>query len=60
MSILIDDLIKMSVGVEAKINDYWYKPKPYFGWEGLKSRLQDTWRVLVGKSRAYHYKEDEK
>ena len=59
MSILIDELIKNSMGLEARMESYWYKPKPYFGWEGLRARLNDAWRVLIGKSRAYHYKEDE-
>ena len=59
MSILIDELIKNSMGLEARMENYWYKPKPYFGWEGIGARLNDTWRVLIGKSRAYHYKEDE-
>ena len=54
MSILIDELIKNSMGLEARMENYWYKPKPYFGWEGIGARLNDTWRVLIGKSRAYH------
>lgn len=61
MSILIDDLIRMSTGIEAHIDDDWYKPKPFStgGWKGLIMRVKDAWRVLTDKSRAYHYKEDE-
>ena len=63
MSILIDDLIKQTIGLESKTKDnsYWYYPKPYgfFGWKGLIQRIKDSWRVLFGSSRAFHYKEDE-
>ena len=61
MSILIDDLIRRSTGVEAQIGDYWYKPKPFgmSGLPGLVLRIKDAWRVVLDKSRAYHYKEDE-
>ena len=57
MSTLIDNLIGFC-RINNKFNDSWYIAKPYEGFY-LKQRLVDAWRILVGKSRAYHYKEDE-
>ena len=64
MSILIDDLVKnggMNSQNYDKDSGKWYRAKPYgyFGIKGLVIRVKDAWRVLVGKSRAYHYHEDE-
>ena len=60
MSTLIDDLLIQS-SINNKIDQNWYIAKPY-EMSGLKviiKRFKDAWRVLEGKSRAYHYKEDE-
>ena len=60
MSILIDDLMSYTT-VNQEINGSWYIAKPYDlqGFAGLKQRIKDAYRVLIGKSRAYHFKEDE-
>jgi hypothetical protein len=57
MSTLIDNLINQT-GVNQQVGHYWYIAKPYEGFY-LKKRIKDAWRILTGKSRAYHYKEDE-
>jgi hypothetical protein len=63
MSILIEDLIEQSKGVKTYSKDCnkWYIAKylPLYGFFGFVSRLRDAYRVLIDKSRAYHYKEDE-
>lgn len=60
MSILIDKLLIQST-INNRIDDCWYISKPYemIGLKGMLLRIKDAWRVLEGKSRAYHYKEDE-
>ncbi len=58
MSILIDNLFRSSVQeFNQNINGKWYIAKSidYFQF----SRIKDAIRILTGKSRAYHYKEDE-
>lgn len=58
MSELIDELVKHDYRSQRHFNgDGWYLTKSirYFSW----SNIVDAWRVLIGKSRAYHYKEDE-
>ena len=57
MSTLIDDLVGLCQ-TQNQFENYWYIAKPYEGFY-LKQRLLDAWRVLVGRSRAYHFKEDE-
>lgn len=63
MSILIDELVRETGvnGLNQLSNGYWYIAKPcgFYGWKGLIERVKDAWRVLTGKSRAYHYAEDE-
>ena len=61
MSTLIDDLIGYAT-VNQEINGKWYIAKPcndFFCIRDLISRIIDAYRVLIGKSRAYHFKEDE-
>ncbi len=60
MSDLIDNLIDLRT-CNQEFNGYWYIAKPYefFGWATLRRRIKDAWRVLIGKSRAYHFHEDE-
>ena len=57
MSILIDNLIGYAT-VNQEIDGKWYIAKPY-DLRNFKQRLQDACRVLIGKSQAYHFKEDE-
>lgn len=57
MSKLIDDLMILS-SQNQEINGKWYIAKPY-DLISFKQRLMDAYRVLVGKSQAYHFKEDE-
>jgi len=57
MSTLIDDLIFLS-SQNQDINGKWYIAKPY-NLSSFKQRLVDAYRVLIGKSQAYHFKEDE-
>ena len=61
MSTLIDDLIIEYTTVYQEIEGKWYIAKCYdlYGFAGLKHRIKDAFRVLIGKSRAYHFKEDE-
>ena len=60
MSILIDDLIGYAT-VHQEFDGRWYIAKTYdlLGFLGLMHRIKDAYRVLIGKSRAYHFKEDE-
>lgn len=57
MSTLIDNLMFLS-SQNQEIDGKWYIAKPY-NLSNLKQRLIDAYRVLVGKSQAYHFKEDE-
>ena len=57
MSILIDNLIGFAT-TNQNINGQWYIAKPYH-LKSLKLRFKDAFRVLIGKSQAYHFKEDE-
>ncbi len=73
MSKLIDDLVRESgsdprtlicstiVKKEAQTICKWYiaKPLPFYSIGAFFGRLKDAYRVLIDKSRAYHYKEDE-
>lgn len=70
MSILIDELIKQykfGDGLKEYVNYGWFFAKPYdlqicsisTFFEVMKQRFSDAFRVLTGKSRAYHYMEDE-
>lgn len=57
MSDLIDDLMILQTQ-NQEINGRWYIAKPY-DLRSFKQRLKDAYRVLIGKSQAYHFKEDE-
>jgi hypothetical protein len=57
VSTLIDNLIGYAT-VNQEINGKWYIAKPY-DISSFKERLKDAYRVLIGKSQAYHFKEDE-
>ena len=65
MSILVDDLVRVyspaaSPGYRRVRNGYKIaKDCNYYGLYGLIQRIKDAYRVLIGKSRAYHYWEDE-
>jgi len=65
VSKLIEDLyeeIYNSEGItECQFDDGWFIAKPCreFGFLAFLKRLKDAWRVLIDKSRAYHFKEDE-
>lgn len=58
MSILIDNLMINFSTTNQEINGQWYIAKPW-GLQSFKHRLKDAYRVLIGKSYAYHFKEDE-
>lgn len=62
MSILIDKFIEISKNRAVEIDKKWYIAKPisYFSYIELPGKIKDAYRVLVGKSIAVHYKEDEK
>ena len=62
MSVLIDKLIS-----EDRLNENqsefegkWFvaKPMPYYALLNFR-RFIDAWRIIIGKSHAYHYKIDE-
>ena len=59
MSTLIDNLIDLRT-CNQEFNGARYIAKPYefFGFATFIRRLKDAWRVLTGKSRAYHFYED--
>ena len=57
MSTLIDNLIFLS-SQNQEIDGKWYVAKPY-DLNSFKQRLVDAYKVLIGKSQAYHFKEDE-
>lgn len=61
MSILIDNLCNTDryrcSEVRMHEDGKYYRAKPVAYWS--RSNLIDAWRVLLGKSRAFHYKEDE-
>jgi len=58
MSILIDRLIRqVKDGPQACFDDVWYVAKPMEIFS-IRDRMRDAWRVLLGKSKAYHYKRD--
>ena len=65
MSILIDQLIGVygpSGGSEhRRVKDKMYiaKPYDYYGLSTVIRRVKDAFRVLIGKSHAYHYWEDD-
>ena len=58
MSTLIDDLMILSSENQEILDGGWYIAKPY-NISSFKERLKDAYRVLIGKSQAYHFKEDE-
>jgi len=65
MSILVDKLVRVygpSGGVSyRRVGDTQYIAKPYdfYGLSTIILRIKDAFRVLIGKSHAYHYWEDE-
>lgn len=64
MSILLDKLLKeadTSTTVQTK-DLKWYiaKPLTFYSIKSFFNRLKDSIRVLLGKSFAVHYKQDEK
>lgn len=64
MSILIDTLVRVygPQGNPTKIRVdnrmYIAKPCDFKSLSALVLRFKDAWRVLIGKSQAYHYYED--
>lgn len=72
MSILIDDLVRYGSSTHTEIGDRWYMAKCIdyhltifniftpFGFNVLSNKVKDAYKVLTGKARAYHFKEDEK
>lgn len=65
MSILIDDLVRVyspsgTPGYRRVKNKmYIAKDIDFYELSTILYRIKDAWRVLIGKSRAYHYWEDE-
>jgi hypothetical protein len=65
VSILIDDLVRVYSSTASPVyrrvgNVYKIaKDCDYYGLCGFIQRIKDAYRVLIGKSRAYHYYEDE-
>lgn len=57
MSLLIDKLFNLS-NENIEINGKWYIAKSW-GTNTLKTKLKDCFRILINKSRAYHFKQDE-
>lgn len=66
MSILIDELVRVysPAGTPSyrKIENRQYivKPSNFYGFSTILRRIRDSFRVLFGKSFAYHYYEDVK
>lgn len=65
MSILIDELLGVyspaGTPTYRRVKDKMYIAKPcdYYGLYTIILRIKDAFRVLIGKSKAYHYWEDE-
>jgi hypothetical protein len=62
MSILIDELLKDECNPTlTQIDSKFYvaKPIPFYSIYTFIDRIKDGFRVMVGKSFAVHYKEDE-
>lgn len=64
MSILIDDLVKVYSHGNCTYRrsgnkKYIAKTLEFYGFHTIKNRIKDAIRILLGKSKAYHYKEDE-
>jgi hypothetical protein len=57
MSILIDELLKNCKATSTLIDGKQYVAKSINYWS--LNNIIDAWRVLIGNSRAYHFKEDE-
>lgn len=66
MSILVDDLLQVyspaGTPCYRRVGDKQYIAKPcdFYGFSTLVRRVKDSFRVLFGKSFAYHYYEDVK
>lgn len=65
MSILIDKLIDETKQRNTRTEftnkfgrTYYFESKPCELFD-IRTRVKDAWRVLTGKSRAYHYMVDE-
>lgn len=60
MSTLIDDLLELK-NCNQEFEGKWYIAKPFefYGFLTFLNRIRDAYRVLTGKSRAYHFYEDE-
>lgn len=58
---LINSYINNPVTSQSKNDGKWYVAKPlsYGGIREYKNRIKDAWRILQGKSQAYHYEVDE-
>jgi hypothetical protein len=62
MSVLIDDLVKSIIlNTKRQIGGRYYiaKPLSFYGLCEIKKRIKDAYSILIGKSRAYHFKQDE-
>jgi hypothetical protein len=57
MSQLIDKLVTVESKNKVEINGEWWIAKPLCD-VSLTARIKDAWRILIGKSQAYHYFED--
>jgi hypothetical protein len=58
MSILIDQLLRNSQNTVSEIDGKWYIAKN-IQYPSLWYRIKEAWGVISGRSRTYHYKEDE-
>lgn len=62
MSVLIDKLLFECTanGAYRRVDDKMFLAKPcdFYGLATFINRFKDAFRVLVGKSKAYHYWED--
>ena len=57
MSQIIDKLVAIDSKNKVEINGEWWIAKPLYD-ISLTGRIKDAWRILTGKSQAYHYFED--
>lgn len=62
MSVLLDKLVFECTSNSAyrRVGDKMFLAKPcdFYGFATFINRIKDAFRVLVGKSKAYHYWED--
>ena len=55
----LKSLMEHCNSVATERNGTWVpaRPLPYFGWWGVKGRIKDSLKVLIGKTEAFEWPE---